>query len=306
MPNNSIFAALICSATLLAGCTESSTPDYFPITIGQPDAAPDPNQTQPTENQQQPISSLRSTDLYNGLVSWKIDGLNIELVEPPSADISDSQLVFRAATDDRDIVCVVRIQYLDETIGVTTQFTQFTRNPDISYITVDDFDAQNGLAKKYLSSYTQEDGELVNSMGHFYYFPAEQVTYNITTSFNLKCNTFANQFAQHEQRMSTIMETIEFRVAEELTNSVNEDWSGFRSVVSDDYSRLRFRNLGDEELEVFWIDFDGLRVSNGQVNPGTWLSIGTYNGHLFVVVNAAGSIVGQFRATAEDSTAIFR
>jgi len=311
MPSgNAIVLTLFCT-TLIMGCSgDSPNQQFIPLDLNPPEVGfTELEQTQqaPAQLNSEPESDVQDSVLYDGNINWNLDGLTVDVVGPPSGDVAESQLVLVADDDDDGAVtCSMRVQYLASTIGIETQFTHFTRNLDINYISIDDFDAQNGPAKEYLSTYTLEDGTVINTVGHFYYFPAEQLSYSDTTSFNLKCSTSANLYALNEARLRKIMATVEFRVVEELANSLNEDWTNQRSVENDDNSRLRFRNQSSEELVIFWVNFEGDRIRLGTVTPGDSMSLDSFANHLVVVTDLSSAIVGQFRMGSQDSLAVIR
>jgi len=242
-----------------------------------------------------------NSQLYTGLFDWDLSDFETEATGV-DRDVFTNQRIVHAESDE--MFCVARLQHFNSDIGLDLAFTQFSSGSDGGFIRLDDFDAPNGPAKQYLSLHVQDNDLAINTIGHFYYFSADQVSYRLDTMFNLYCYTLAETYAAHEAAMRSQMETIEFREAKILTNVVAEDWSGFRSSDNVAPSRLRFRNRSDEELEIFWITQEGERQSMGKISPDTGLSVDTGVGHIFIVVNSSGTVIGQYRAIGTDSLAI--
>lgn len=74
-----------------------------------------------------------------------------------------------------------------------------------------------------------------------------------------------------------------------------------RSRASSDETRIVFRNVSQEDLELFWLDTDGARKGYGRLRAGQERSQHTYVGHVFLLTDREGSTVAVFEA-AEDST----
>lgn len=152
--------------------------------------------------------------LFNGFFKWDLGDLNVESEQAPVINNFDSQLLVRASTSDQNLVCTARTEFISRDIGLETAFTQYTANsgliPNFSFISTDEFQAQNGPAKEFLSFRIQDDDIEVNTIGHFYYLPASQLTYGLTTTYVIKCLSKANLYALQEDRMRQILGNIEF------------------------------------------------------------------------------------------------
>lgn len=299
MPKFAILTALLCCSIILTSCsskteTEGKLPDF---------TNPIPDESRPT--QEDTISSEDNTELYTGTLSWDLRGLTVEDRMPSVLDNFEGQRLFSAAADDRDMFCVARTQHYAEDIGLELAFTQFVGESGGEFISLNDFDAPNGAGKQYLSLRTIGES-LVNTIGEFYYFPANQLTYSLNTMFNLYCYSLANLYASNEVRMNDYMGAFEFNTAIELENLLDEDWTNLGSMPTDNFSRIRLRNRTNQQLEAFWIDFDGNREPLSLVNAGQALGLSSYEGNLIVVLDAARAVVGQFRAIATDSIAVIR
>lgn len=305
MRRKTLIISLFCGSAVLAGCSES---DPTPIVISNIATIEDNNDSiDETEGQLVTDTSANDTLFFDGTYNWTIvDELTVNSNEPSDLDTRGWQKELEASNEDVTLQCVSYARYHDDTVGLSTEFTQLTGNSGSDYISVDDFEAVNGPAKEYLAAYTQDNDVRVNTIGHFYYFPASQLSYGITTSRLVECNATAALYAGFEESMRKTLAGVTFREVPELENRVDEDWSGLSSANSDDFSRVRFRNFSDTEVTVFWIDLDGVRKSLGQVAAGNSIALDSRKDHLIVVVDPSGVVVGQFRADGEDSLATIR
>ncbi len=62
---------------------------------------------------------------------------------------------------------------------------------------------------------------------------------------------------------------------------------------------ISFENQLTGSVELFWVDTEGRRQSYGRVRPGQTREQNTYAGHVWLVTDAFGSLLGVFEATAE-------
>jgi dipeptidyl aminopeptidase/acylaminoacyl peptidase len=62
---------------------------------------------------------------------------------------------------------------------------------------------------------------------------------------------------------------------------------------------ISFENQLTDSVELFWVDTEGRRQSYGRVRPGQTRDQNTYAGHVWLVTDAFGSLLGVFEATAE-------
>ncbi len=67
---------------------------------------------------------------------------------------------------------------------------------------------------------------------------------------------------------------------------------------------LVFKNLTEEDLDLFWLDTDGARRPYGRIRPGAGRSQGTYAGHAWIMVNQAGRTAVGFQATEGGGPAV--
>jgi dipeptidyl-peptidase-4 len=63
-------------------------------------------------------------------------------------------------------------------------------------------------------------------------------------------------------------------------------------------------NQTAEEVQVFWNGTDGVRVQYGSLKPGERRTQNTYAGHVWIIVNARGRVIGVYEATEVPGTAI--
>ncbi|MEM7255893.1 MAG: hypothetical protein AAF404_00735 [Pseudomonadota bacterium] len=122
-----------------------------------------------------------------------------------------SQLLFRIANDDNTIACLSRVVYYQNDPGIDTALAQFSVNTtDATVISVNDI-VTNGVAGvEYLVGDTQDNGIDVVIVNNYYYFKPEQVVYNQTTLFNVRCFTATESYAQNEAVMQSILDTAVF------------------------------------------------------------------------------------------------
>ena len=59
---------------------------------------------------------------------------------------------------------------------------------------------------------------------------------------------------------------------------------------------IRFHNVMAQPAEIFWINESGGRRSYGRVEPGQTKELGTYAGHVWLVMDATGRPLGYFEA----------
>lgn len=62
---------------------------------------------------------------------------------------------------------------------------------------------------------------------------------------------------------------------------------------------ISFENQLTDSVELFWVDTEGRRQSYGRVRPGQIHDQNTYAGHVWLITDAFGSVLGVFEATAE-------
>lgn len=62
---------------------------------------------------------------------------------------------------------------------------------------------------------------------------------------------------------------------------------------------ISFENQLTDSVELFWVDTEGRRQSYGRVRPGQTRDQNTYAGHVWLVTDSFGSVLGVFEATAE-------
>lgn len=62
---------------------------------------------------------------------------------------------------------------------------------------------------------------------------------------------------------------------------------------------ISFENQLADVVELFWVDTEGRRQSYGRIRPNQTHDQNTYAGHVWLVTDAFGSVLGVFEATAE-------
>ncbi|MBL9172274.1 MAG: DPP IV N-terminal domain-containing protein [Verrucomicrobiales bacterium] len=77
-----------------------------------------------------------------------------------------------------------------------------------------------------------------------------------------------------------------------------------RSRASSDETRIVFRNESREDLELFWLDTEGVRKGYGRLRPGQERSQHTYVGHVFLLADRDGSTVAVFEAAVDATQAV--
>jgi dipeptidyl-peptidase 4 len=76
------------------------------------------------------------------------------------------------------------------------------------------------------------------------------------------------------------------------------------SPNSDEETSIRFVNKTTAEARIFWIDTNGARVSYGAVAAEEDQTLDTYVGHVWVVTDPSGRMLGVFEAGPEPSEAV--
>jgi dipeptidyl-peptidase 4 len=66
---------------------------------------------------------------------------------------------------------------------------------------------------------------------------------------------------------------------------------------------ITFSNQTDAEVELFWLDSEGQRRSYGRLKPGETREQHTFGGHVWLVADAAGKVLGVFEAGDESTFA---
>ncbi|MBN8249415.1 MAG: hypothetical protein J0L84_18470, partial [Verrucomicrobia bacterium] len=79
-----------------------------------------------------------------------------------------------------------------------------------------------------------------------------------------------------------------------------------RSRPSSDETRLRLRNESREDLDLFWLDTEGVRRGYGRLRAGQERSQHTFVGHVFLLTDREGTTVAVFEATEESAPAVVR
>jgi len=69
-------------------------------------------------------------------------------------------------------------------------------------------------------------------------------------------------------------------------------------------TQILFENGLDHEVEVFWIDAEGGRQSYGRVGPGSRKEQHTFGGHIWLVADAEGELLGVFEAGDDGGVAV--
>jgi dienelactone hydrolase len=67
-------------------------------------------------------------------------------------------------------------------------------------------------------------------------------------------------------------------------------------------TEITFANRTAGEIELFWLDLEGQRQSYGKIPPRQERAQHTYEGHVWLVTNSKGEILGVFEAKAEPTT----
>lgn len=312
MLKTTIYSFLICCLAILSACSSSNElpRELTPVLLGEQGAnnnsenGPDePVQDGQDQGENNADSSQNWTQLYTGILDWDLSEFEVESTNVDREVYTEQRFVL-AKSDDMN--CVARIQHFKDDIGLELAFTQDSVSADGQFIRIDEFEAQNGPAKRYLRLHTQSNDLQVNTIGHYYYFPAEQTTFNRHAVFNLYCITDATEYAANDTRMQWLMNNISFRVAQQLDNLVAENWTNLESEDTGDTSRIVFRNETNDRLEIFWITYEGDLRSIDTVEPDAQQRINTGFGHLFIVKDSSGNTRGQFRADKQDTIAVIR
>ena len=76
------------------------------------------------------------------------------------------------------------------------------------------------------------------------------------------------------------------------------------SARSDQNTEIHFLNHLDTEIELFWVDQSGSRISYGRIAPGADRPMETFTGHVFVMVAPGLGISAAFEAEDRPGTAI--
>jgi dipeptidyl-peptidase-4 len=71
------------------------------------------------------------------------------------------------------------------------------------------------------------------------------------------------------------------------------------SLRTGESTAISFNNQLADAVELFWIDAEGKRQSYGRVRPGDTRAQHTYAGHVWLVTDAVGNMLGVFEAAAE-------
>lgn len=75
--------------------------------------------------------------------------------------------------------------------------------------------------------------------------------------------------------------------------------SGLRSLTNNTPTTIRFENLTDQTVRVYWLDFLGNQQLRATLAPGQSYVQDTFVTHAFVVRTLGGSCIAVFRAIAQ-------
>ena len=68
----------------------------------------------------------------------------------------------------------------------------------------------------------------------------------------------------------------------------------FKSTSFSPKINLKITNQGNEDLALYWVNYQGAPVSYGTAQPGKVLSFTTYGTHPWLIANPRDEIVGIF------------
>lgn len=100
------------------------------------------------------------------------------------------------------------------------------------------------------------------------------------------------------------LQTAPAEVAEEGRTGLEREALPRPSARTGGETQITFDNRSDGEVEVFWLDAGGERQSYGKVAPGTRRDQHTFGGHVWMVVDTEGAILGVFEATEDADIAV--